>query len=163
MFIILQQKIFVNKDENGDLKQRGYFTNSIHVPVWKEITPFEKIDIESQLTGYSSAGCITYVEIGDNAQNNLTALEQIVDYAMAKDIPYFALNVRFSDCEKCGYSGYIEYDAPCPVCGASHEYIDDYARITGYLSVKRSMWNKGKQAEGKDRYVHVNKLTTWKK
>ena len=159
----LIENVTAYKDENGDLKQRGYFTNSIHVPVWKEITPFEKIDIESQLTGYSSAGCITYVEIGDNAQNNLTALEQIVDYAMAKDIPYFALNVRFSDCEKCGYSGYIEYDAPCPVCGASHEYIDDYARITGYLSVKRSMWNKGKQAEGKDRYVHVNKLTTWKK
>lgn len=159
----LIENVTAYKDENGDLKPRGYFTNSIHVPVWKEITPFEKIDIESQLTGYSSAGCITYVEIGDNAQNNLTALEQIVDYAMAKDIPYFALNVRFSDCEKCGYSGYIEYDAPCPVCGASHEYIDDYARITGYLSVKRSMWNKGKQAEGKDRYVHVNKLTTWKK
>ena len=154
----------VSAYKKGDkLVSRDYFTNSMHVPVWKEISPFEKIDIESQLTGYSSAGCITYVEIGDNAENNLTALEQIVDYAMEKDIPYFALNVRFSDCEKCGYSGYIEYDAPCPVCGASHEYIDDFARITGYLSVKRSMWNKGKQAEGKDRFVHVNKLTTWKK
>ena len=127
----LIENVTAYKDENGELKPRGYFTNSMHVPVWKEISPFEKIDIESQLTGYSNAGCITYVEIGDNAQNNLTALEQIVDYAMEKDIPYFALNVKFSDCEKCGYSGYIEYDAPCPSCGASHERLSDKARITG--------------------------------
>ena len=155
----LIENVTAYKDENGELKPRGYFTNSMHVPVWKEISPFEKIDIESQLTGYSNAGCITYVEIGDNAQNNLTALEQIVDYAMEKDIPYFALNVKFSDCEKCGYSGYIEYDAPCPSCGASHEYISDYARITGYLSTKVSHFNKGKQQEAKDRFTHVNKMT----
>ena len=146
-----------------NVSDRDYFTNSIHVPVWKEMSPFDKIDIESQLTGYSSAGCITYVEIGDNAQNNLTALEQIVDYAMAKDIPYFALNVRFSDCTKCGYSGYIDYKSPCPKCGASHEYINDYARITGYLSTKIAHFNKGKQEEANDRYVHVNKLSGWKK
>lgn len=159
----LIENVTAYKDKNGKLKPRGYFTNSMHVPVWKEISPFEKIDIESQLTGYSNAGCITYVEIGDNAQNNLTALEQIVDYAMEKDIPYFALNVKFSDCEKCGYSGYIEYDAPCPSCGAPHEYISDYARITGYLSTKVSHFNKGKQQEAKDRFTHVNKLTSWEK
>ena len=159
----LLEGVTAYKDDSGELKPRGYFTNSIHVPVWKEVDPFEKINIESQLTGYSNAGCITYVEIGDNAQNNLTALEQIVDYAMEKDIPYFALNVKFSDCEKCGYSGYIEYDAPCPKCGASHEYISDYARITGYLSTKVSHFNKGKQQETKDRYTHVNKLISWKK
>lgn len=150
------------KDENGVLQPRGYFTNSIHVPVWKEISPFEKIDIESQLTGYSSAGCITYVEIGDNAMNNLDALEQIVLYAKSKDIPYFALNVRLSDCTKCGYSGYIDYDAPCPVCGADHEkWINDYARITGYLSTKIKHFNIGKRQEAKDRYVHINKISKW--
>lgn len=159
----LIENVTAYKDKNGNLVPRGYFTNSMHVPVWKEVSPFEKIDIESQLTGYSSAGCITYVEIGDNAQNNLAALEQIVDYAMAKDIPYFALNVKFSDCEKCGYSGYIEYDAPCPACGASHDYIADYARITGYLSTKIKYFNKGKQLEAKDRFTHVNKLAEWKK
>ena len=39
-----------------NVSDREFFTNSIHVPVWKEMTPFEKIDIESQLTGYSNAG-----------------------------------------------------------------------------------------------------------
>lgn len=38
-----------------NISDRDFFTNSIHCPVWKELSPFEKIDIESQLTGYSSA------------------------------------------------------------------------------------------------------------
>lgn len=39
-----------------NVSDKEFFTNSIHVPVWEKMTPFEKIDIESQLTGYSSAG-----------------------------------------------------------------------------------------------------------
>ena len=42
-----------------NVSDKKFFTNSIHVPVWIKMTPTEKIDIESQLTGYSSAGCIT--------------------------------------------------------------------------------------------------------
>lgn len=38
-----------------DVSDKDFFTNSMHCSVWKELTPFEKIDIESQLTGYSSA------------------------------------------------------------------------------------------------------------
>jgi ribonucleoside-triphosphate reductase len=54
------------KEEYGEIpnvSDKDFFTNSMHVPVWKEMSPFDKIDIESQLTGYSSAGCITYVEL----------------------------------------------------------------------------------------------------
>lgn len=39
-----------------NVSDKSFFTNSMHVPVWKELNPFEKIDIESELTGYSSAG-----------------------------------------------------------------------------------------------------------
>lgn len=145
-----------------NVSDREYFTNSIHVPVWKEISPYDKIDIESQLTGYSSAGCITYVEIGDNAVNNLKALEDIVLYAKKKDIPYFALNVRLSECTSCGYHGYIPYEDNCPCCGAGHEYINDFARITGYLSTTVRHFNAAKQAEARDRFVHVQKLKDWK-
>ena len=38
-----------------DISDKDFFTNSMHCSVWKELSPFEKIDIESQLTGYSSA------------------------------------------------------------------------------------------------------------
>jgi ribonucleoside-triphosphate reductase len=109
-----------------NVSDRKYFTNSIHVPVWKDMTPFEKIDIESQLTSYSTAGCITYVELPSTTKHNLEALEQIVSYAMDKDIPYFAVNVPVDTCE-CGYSD--ELGDTCPVCG-SHN-IQRLRRVTG--------------------------------
>ena len=37
--------------EIPNVSDKEFFTNSMHVPVWKEISPIEKIDIESQLTG----------------------------------------------------------------------------------------------------------------
>ena len=145
-----------------NVSDRDYFTNSMHVPVWKEIDPIEKINIESQLTGYSSAGCITYVEIGDNARNNLDSLKDLVLYAKSKDIPYFALNLLLSRCTECGADENIDFDAPCPCCGAPAEKVEHLARVTGYLSTDFRHFNKGKQSETKDRFVHVNKWNKWK-
>ena len=101
-----------------NVSDKDYFTNSIHVPVWVKISPFEKIDIESQLTGYSNAGCITYVELDSGVQNNLEALEELVNYAMDKDIPYFALNVPNDTCLECGYTD--EFNDECPMCHSKH-------------------------------------------
>ena len=118
------------KAKYGNIKNvsdKEFFTNSIHVPVWKKVSPFEKIDIESQLTGYSNAGCITYVELDSGAKNNLEALEQIVNYAMDKDIPYFAINVPNDTCLKCGYCD--EFNDHCPKCGS--EDIQQLRRVTG--------------------------------
>ena len=56
-----------------NVSDKDFFTNSIHVPVWVKIDPFTKIDIESQLTGYSSAGCITYVELDTSILHNIDA------------------------------------------------------------------------------------------
>ena len=145
-----------------NVSDRDYFTNSIHVPVWKEIDPIEKINIESQLTGYSSAGCITYVEIGDYAKYNLDSLKDLVLYAKSKDIPYFALNLLLSRCTECGSDENIDFDAPCPCCGAPAEKVEHLARVTGYLSTDFRHFNKGKQSETKDRFVHVNKWSKWK-
>ena len=138
-----------------NVSENEFFTNSIHVPVWKEISPFEKIDIESQLTGYSNAGCITYVEIDTSAQHNLEALETIVNYAMDKDIPYFALNLPNDTCLDCGYTD--ELNDICPVCGGSH--IQRLRRVTGYLTGDFvTAFNKGKQDEVEKRYKHTKKL-----
>ena len=113
--------------EIENVSDRDYFTNSIHVPVWVKMSPFEKIDIESQLTGYSNAGCITYVELDSGVQNNLEALEELVNYAMDKDIPYFALNVPNDTCLECGYTD--EFNDECPMCHSKH--IQQLRRVTG--------------------------------
>ena len=138
--------------EIPNVSDRDYFTNSIHVPVWHKMTPFEKIDIESQLTGYSSAGCITYVEMDSSTQNNIEALEEVVNYAMDKDIPYFAINVPNDSCDDCGFTGDI--GEKCPKCGSAK--IQRLRRVTGYLTGDfKTAFNLGKQAETIDRAKHV--------
>jgi len=132
-----------------------YFTNSIHVPVWEKVGVLEKIDIESQLTGYSSAGCITYVELETGIINNLDAMEQIVNYAMDHDIPYFAINVPNDTCLECGYTG--EFNDKCPVCGSQH--IQQLRRVTGYLTGNyKTAFNWGKQKETEERVKHTGRM-----
>lgn len=145
--------------EIPNVSDREFFTNSIHVPVWKEMSPFEKIDIESQLTGYSNAGCITYVELEGGVKNNLEALEEIVNYAMDKDIPYFAINVPNDTCLDCGYTD--EFNDKCPMCGSKH--IQQLRRVTGYLTGDyKTAFNKGKQQETEMRYKHSKQLQGWR-
>lgn len=142
------------KDKYGEIpniSDKEFFTNSMHVPVWKDISIFDKIDIESQLTGYSSAGCITYIELDAGIKNNIDALEQIINYAMDKDIPYFAVNVPVDECLNCGYSG--EFNDSCPECKSDH--IQQLRRVTGYLTGNyKTAFNKGKQQEVKMRVRH---------
>lgn len=146
------------KDKYGVIPRvsdKEFFTNSIHVPVWEEIDPFTKIDVESQLTGYSNAGCITYVEFDSSAKNNIDALETVVLYAMNKDIPYFAINVPNDTCNDCGYQD--DMNDVCPVCGSTN--ITRLRRVTGYLTADyKTSFNKGKQQETEMRYKHSRKL-----
>ena len=135
-----------------NVSDKEFFTNSIHVPVWHNISPFDKIDIESQLTGYSSAGCITYVELDTSANNNIKALEQIVNYAMDHDIPYFAINVPSDICLDCGFQGEINNE--CPKCQSDN--IQRLRRVTGYLTGNyTTAFNLGKQDEVHHRVRHV--------
>ena len=142
-----------------NVSDKEFFTNSIHVPVWKEIDPFTKIDIESQLTGYSTAGCITYVELDSGILHNIDALEQIVIYAMDKDIPYFALNVPNDLCLDCGYTG--EINDECPMCKGKN--IQRLRRVTGYLTGDyKTAFNLGKQQETEMRFKHSSLLRGYK-
>lgn len=139
--------------EIPNVSDKKYFTNSMHVPVWEKVDPFKKIDIESQLTGYSNAGCITYVELGSTVKHNIDALEQLVLYAMDHDIPYFAINVPNDMCMNCGYTD--EINDTCPMCGSKD--IKRLRRVTGYLSGDYlAAFNEGKQQEVEMRVRHAN-------
>ena len=137
--------------EMPNISDKEFFTNSMHVPVWHKMSPIQKIDIESQLTGYSSAGCITYIELEGTVKNNLQALETLVNYAMDKDIPYFAINVPNDTCLDCGYTD--ELGDECPQCGG--HTIQRLRRVTGYLTGDyKTAFNKGKQQEVEMRTKH---------
>lgn len=141
--------------EIPNVSDHEYFTNSIHVPVWEQVNVLEKIDIESELTGYSSAGCITYVELESGIKNNLPALEQIVIYAMDKDIPYLAINIPNDTCLDCGYTD--EFNNKCPECGSAN--IQQLRRVTGYLTGNyKTAFNFGKQKETEARVKHTGRM-----
>ena len=150
------QKFKAKYGEIPNVSDKEFFTNSIHVPVWKKVNPIEKIDIESQLTGYSSAGCITYVELESSVKHNIDGLEALVNYAMDKDIPYFAINVPNDLCMDCGYTE--EIGDTCPICGGKH--IQRLRRVTGYLTGDyTTAFNKGKQQEVEMRVKHDEVMT----
>ena len=134
------------------VSDRDYFTNSIHVPVWIEMNPFEKIDIESQWANKGNGGTITYVELPSTTKNNIEALETLVNYAMDKDIPYFAINLPLNCCENWGYQD--EIGEKCPKCGSSN--ITRLRRVTGYLTGNyTTAFNKGKIQETDQRVKHI--------
>lgn len=143
------------KEKYGEIpnvSDHDFFTNSMHIPVWHKMTPFEKIDLEAQLTGYSSAGCITYVELDSSVKNNIDAMEELVNYAMDKDIPYFAINVPIDTCQTCGYQDDIASDI-CPKCGSDD--IQRLRRVTGYITGNyTTAFNYGKQKEVEERVRH---------
>lgn len=139
-----------------NVSDKEFFTNSIHVPVWKDMTPFEKIDIESQLTGYSNAGCITYAEIDSAANHNIEAIEKLINYAMEHDIPYLGLNLSLDTCRDCGWTG--EIGKACPACKS--ERIQRLRRVTGYLTESYiEAFNKGKIDEVEHRVKHKGKVS----
>ncbi len=138
--------------KDGEKITKEWFTNSIHVPVQYECDPFTKIDIESELTGYSNAGCITYCEVGEVPYNNIDAIETLVDYAMEHDIPYFAINLKINQCHKCGERIWDTSLTECPKCGSKE--IDQLGRVTGYLSTTVKHFNYAKQEEFKNRVNH---------
>jgi ribonucleoside-triphosphate reductase len=79
----------------------------------------------------------------------------MVDYAMEKDIPYFAINLPNDMCNDCGYQGLI--GDKCPSCGG--ENISRLRRVTGYLTGDyKSAFNKGKQIETEQRVIHKNEM-----
>jgi ribonucleoside-triphosphate reductase len=134
------------------VSDKDYFTNSTHVPVYHKLDAFKKIDIESQLACYSSAGCITYVELDGDCLHNIDAIEELVNYAMDKDIPYFAINVPNDTCLDCGFTG--EFNDHCPTCGSTN--IQQLRRVTGYLTGNyKTAFNAGKVAEVEDRVKHT--------
>ena len=134
-----------------NVSDKDYFTNSMHIPVHRRVNAFEKIDLESQLTGYTTAGCTTWAELPGDVKNNIEALEKLVVYAMEHDIPYFGANLPNDQCQDCGYLGDIQ--DKCPKCGSSN--IKSLKRITGYCSTDYRHFNPGKQDEVHHRVKHI--------
>lgn len=94
---------------------RDYYTNSFHVPVYYNISAFEKIQIEAPYHALTNAGHISYVELDGDPMNNLSAFEKIVRYMKETGIGYGSINHPVDRDPECGYTGII--GDRCPKCG----------------------------------------------
>lgn len=139
------------------ITDKDYITNSYHVNVREEIDAFRKLGFEAQFQKISSGGAVSYVEV-TNLNNNLDAIEQIVDY-MYDTIQYAEINTKSDYCQVCGFDGEILLDENlewyCPNCGnRDHKKMNVCRRTCGYLG--DNFWNRGRTQDINDRYIHLD-------
>ena len=137
------------KDFTGDPQFGEYFTNSFHLKVTEDVTPFEKQDEEYEFFHKCNGGHIQYVRI-DNPKN-LDALEAIILKGMSQGF-YQGVNFDAAYCEDCqSHSTNVLFK--CPVCGSGN--ISVVSRVCGYLGYSNikghTRMNDGKMVEIKER------------
>ena len=94
---------------------KDYYTNSLHIPVYYNISAYEKIRKEAPYHALTNAGHISYVELDGDTANNLEAFESIVRCMHDCGIGYGSINHPVDRDPICGYVGVI--GEVCPRCG----------------------------------------------
>lgn len=135
---------------------REYYTNSFHIPVYYNISAYDKIKLEAPYHNLTNGGHISYVELDGDPTENLDAFERIVHVMKESGIGYGSINHPVDRDPCCGYTGII--GDVCPKCGRSenddHEAFERIRRITGYLVGTVDRFNNAKRAEVEDRVKH---------
>ncbi len=134
---------------NNNACIRGFYTNSFHIPVDKDIYFMDKIDLEAPFHKLCDGGCITYVEFAEIPGENVEAVIEAIRYAHDNDCNYFGINFPLDYCNDCDWSGSTV--DKCPICGS--ENVTKLRRVSGYLS-KDSNFTSGKKAELLLRHKH---------
>ncbi len=149
----------IDKEKYGvipGVTDREYYTNSFHVPVYYEISAFDKIAKEGPYHAFTNAGHISYVELDGDPTKNVKAFEKVIRAMHDAGVGYGSINHPVDRDPVCGYNGII--GDTCPQCGR-HEGedgigFDRIRRITGYLVGTLDRFNDGKRAEERDRVKH---------
>lgn len=128
---------------------KEYFTNSFHVNVTENITPFEKQDHEFQDFHLCEGGHIQYVRL-DNPENK-DAVRAMIERGMKRGF-YQGVNFDSAYCGDCGtHSTNVLFT--CPHCGSKN--LSVISRVCGYLGYSNvngmSRMNDGKMAEIRNR------------
>ena len=136
---------------------RDYYTNGFHVPVYYDISAFDKIAIEAPYHALTNGGHISYVELDGDPSDNLEAFEAVIRHMKDCGMGYGSVNHPVDRDPVCGYNGIIE--DVCPKCGrteAEHNVpFERIRRITGYLVGTLDRFNDAKRAEEHDRVKHA--------
>ncbi len=97
------------------ITDREYYTNSFHIPVWHNISVYDKIRLEAPYHALCNAGHISYVELDGDTARNVEAFESVVRCMHDFGIGYGSINHPVDRDPICGYVGII--GDVCPRCG----------------------------------------------
>jgi len=111
-FIRMDQKRF---GKVAGVTDREYYTNSFHIPVWYDISVYDKIRLEAPYHALCNAGHISYVELDGDTVRNVEAFEAVVRCMHDFGIGYGSINHPVDRDPVCGYVGVI--GDVCPRCG----------------------------------------------
>ena len=140
-----------NEGKGQSVCQKGYYTNSFHIPVFIHADYMEKVDMEAPFHEVCNGGSITYVEMEEMPGRNVEAVQEVVEYAWKGGCNYIGVNFPLDNCKDCGFTGRIS--GGCPKCGSSN--VRRLRRVSGYLA-EEDTFTKGKHREMLQRTPHVS-------
>lgn len=139
----------IDKKLYADIQASGngvpYYTNSTLLPVGYTTDVFTALEHQDKLQPLYTGGTVFHSFLGESVPD-IDALRAFIVRALSETkIPYISVTPTFSICKDHGYLPGEQIT--CPHCGQETEV---YTRVVGYYRPVK-MWNKGKQAEYKDR------------
>ncbi len=143
-------KKILSANEDGVKKgSKPYYTNSTQLPVNYTNDVFEALKLQDELQTKYTGGTVFHTFVGErlSIEGVKTTVRKIAENFK---LPYFTITPTFSVCPEHGYlAGDHELCPPCENEGKRTE-PERYSRVVGYIRPLKH-WNKGKQAEWKDR------------
>ena len=139
----------------GEIKNvtdRGFYTNSFHIPVYYNISSTRKADLEAPFHKLCTGGMISYFEIdGGDRETREKYIHRHIKYCIENtDIVYIAYNFRIRYCKSCGTEVTIE-TIKCPKDDG--DKFQGVSRVTGYMSLDER-FGDGKVRERESRITH---------
>jgi ribonucleoside-triphosphate reductase len=150
----------MDRERYGVIKgvtDHDFYTNGFHVPVYYDITAFDKIKTEAPYHALTNGGHISYIELDGDPSDNLEAFESVIRFMKESGMGYGSVNHPVDRDPVCGYNGIIEDE--CPGCGRHEgdgkQNFERIRRITGYLVGTLDRFNDAKRAEESERVKHA--------
>lgn len=150
--------VFISKDRETfgnipGITDKGYYTNSYHIPVEYKIPISKKIELEAPFHAMCNGGHISYIEL-DGTPTGETIEKIIINAYNKTDISYIGINFHIKFCKDCAEYLQSESAMTCPLCGSNN--LQGVSRVTGYLGLDER-FGYGKSNERKARTAHGNK------
>lgn len=142
------------------ITNKGFFTNSFHVPVYEDVTPIQKMELENKFFPYSKGGAICHVKIPSIGDEMLEGVKVLIRHAMSLG-NYQSVNHASNRCTDCGHHWIGDDTIPddenytCPKCGSTN--VLGIRRMNGYLGYSRTLLGPTKFNIGKTKEFILRK------